>query len=80
MFLFRTELFNIKVLLFYKADINAHLGYGHSPTFNVPLLIKKKIGKKKFLPTIPLVIVPSEPHLASRHHDISGQGSLNLAP
>lgn len=49
MFLFRTELFNIKVLLFYKADINAHLGYGHSPTFNVPLLIKKKNRKKKVL-------------------------------
>lgn len=60
------------------------------PTINVPLVNKlkkkktekkkeKEIGNKKFLPTIPLVMVPSEPHLASRHHDMSGQGSLNLA-
>lgn len=78
MSLLRTELLKV---LFYKTDINARLWYmGILPHLKYPTTDKKKkIGKKKFLPTIPLVIVPSEPHLASRHHDMSGQGSLNLA-
>lgn len=79
MFLLRTELLK-ELFIFLQGQHKCPLiGYGHSPTLNAPLLIKKNRKKKMFLPTIPLVIVPSEPHLASRHHDMSGQGSLNLA-
>lgn len=78
MFLLRTELLKELFIFLQGQHKCPPIEFGHFPTLNAPLLIKK-IGKKKFLPTIPLVIVPSEPHLASRHHDMSGQGSLNLA-
>lgn len=94
MFLLRIQIL-LRHLFFLKANIISCLQDNgqHFPTTNVPLVNKlktktkiktekqkeKEIEKKKFLPTIPLVMVPSEPHLASRHHDMSGQGSLNLA-